>query len=344
MDSLLAPEEAKAPGRSIAAAIEELLLVPAYASRWAPASIAAHRGLAFPLQLLGQVHRWTVHFSGRAVHVVGVGRQKLIEPLCNRLFGELAQPSREARRGLWNPRALVRTGADLVVAEVHRWMAPRFRRSGWLIVPEAVRWQGDLTTVPPPEPSRSLFEDLRKVRQHGFTITQTNAPQDWDQFYSEMVRPQAKARHGESAWLPSRRLMAEFARSGTLHLISRGGVRVAGACSLRRGDTLWLPLSGIRQGDPALLKQGAGTAALALTLEWARTQGYRRVDAGRTGPFLNDGLQQFKRKWGLLPTPDPLAHVAAVWVATSAVRKTFSREPVLVEDGRDLRAYAGEAA
>jgi hypothetical protein len=330
--------------RSLAAAIEELLLVPAYASRWAPASIAAHRGLAFPLQLLGQVHRWTVPFGNGAVHVAGVGRQKLIEPLCHRLFGELARPSRGARRALWSPAALVQTDADLVVAEVHRWMAPRFRRSGWLIIPEAVRWHGDLTEVPPAVPSRSLFEDLRKVRQHGFTLTQTTAQQDWEQFYTEMVRPQAQARHGESAWLPSRRLMAEFARAGVLHMISQGGVRVAGACTLGRGDTLWLPLSGIRHGDPALFRQGAGTAALALTLEWARTQGYRRIDAGRTGPFLNDGLQMFKRKWGLLPTPDPLAHVAAVWIATSAARKIFSRQPVLVEQGTDLRAYAGEAA
>jgi GNAT superfamily N-acetyltransferase len=344
MDRQPREQEENAPPRSLAAAIEELLLVPAYASRWAPASIAAHRGLAFPLQLLGQVHRWTVQLGDGTVHVAGVGRQKLIEPLCYRLFGELARPSHEDRRALWNPAALVKTDADLVVAEVHRWMAPRFRRSGWLIVPEAVRWQGTLTEVPPAAPSRSLFEDLRKVRQHGFTLTQTTAPEDWEQFYHEMVRPQAMARHGESAWLPSRRLMAEFARTGTLHMISRGGVRVAGACSLGSGDNLWLPLSGIRHGDPALLRQGAGTAALALTLEWARRQGYRRVDAGRTGPFLNDGLQRFKRKWGLLPALDPLAHVAAVWVATSAARKIFSQQPVLVEQGTDLGTYAGEAA
>jgi GNAT superfamily N-acetyltransferase len=244
---------------------------------------------------------------------------------------------------LWRPAALANTGADVVVAEVHRWMAPRFRHSGWVIVPRAVRWQGELTQVPPAEPQRSLLEDLRKIRQNGFTITQTTAPEDWEEFYTEMVRPQARFRHGATAWLPSRRLMDEFAAAGTLHFISKDGVRVAGACSLRRGDTLWLPLSGIRGGDPLLLRQGAGTAALALTLDWARAAGYHRVDAGRTGPFINEGLQQFKRKWGLTPTPDPLAHVAAVWVASVAARQAFARQPVLVEDGAALRTYAGEA-
>jgi hypothetical protein len=67
-----------------------------------------------------------------------------------------------------------------------------------------------------------------------------------------------------------------------------------------------------------------------------------RVPAGRTGPFINDGLQQFKRKWGLLPVADPLAHLAAVWVGAPAARQAFSRQPALVEDGTALRVYAGE--
>jgi hypothetical protein len=100
---------------------------------------------------------------------------------------------------------------------------------------------------------------------------------------------------------------------------------------------------GIRHGDPLLLRQGAGNAALALTFDWARGSGHRRIDAGRTGPFINDGLQQSKRKWGLAPAPDPLAHVAAVWVGSEAARQAFCRQPVLVEEGIGLRVYAGEA-
>jgi hypothetical protein len=322
--------------------IEERLWVPTYSSRWAPATIAAHRGMALPLQLVGQVQRWSVHFRGTKVQLAGIGRKKLVEPLYLRLFGELPQPSREAHRMLWSPGLLANTGADVVVAEVHRWMAPRFRRSGWMIVPEAVRWHGELAQVPPAEPERSLLEDLRKIRKNGFTLTQASAPEDWEEFYTEMVQPQARFRHGESAWVPSRRFMDELVTAGTLHLVMKGGVRVAGACSVRRGDTLWLPLAGIRGGDPLLLRQGAGTAALALTLDWARAAGYRRVDAGRTGPFINEGLQQFKRKWGLSPTPDPLAHVAAVWVATAIGGLAFARQPVLAEDGAALRIYAGE--
>lgn len=329
--------------RSLTAELEERLLVPAYASRWAPVSIAAHRSLALPLQLTGEARRRTVSSGSGRYEILELGREKLTAPICTRLFGPLPPARRDARRWTMRPAYLAEAPADLVVAEVHRWMAPRFQRAGWLVVPDAVRWQGDLDSVPPAEPSRSLREDLRKVRNNGFTIEHTTARADWEEFFITMVRPQAYARHGESAWVPSLPLMRRFERSGTLHLVSHHGRRVAGLCSIGHGATLWSPLTGVLHGDLALLRQGVSVAGLVLTLEWARTQGYRRLDLGRTGAFLNEGIQHHKRKWGLLPVPDPLAHVAAVLVRSCEMRDIFSREPVLIEVGQDLRVYAGEA-
>jgi Acetyltransferase (GNAT) domain len=342
--SLLGSEcEARAP-RSIAAQIEERLLVPTYATRWAPATIAAHRGMAFPFQLVGQLHHRAISHSGKPIQIAGIGRRKLLDPFYATLFGELPVATGHGRKLLWSPDSLATIPADLVVAEVHRWMAAKFRRSGWLIVPEAVRWEGALTQVPPSQPSRSLRDDLKKVKNNGFTLGHGGTPEDWEEFYTEMVEPQSRSRHGARAWLPSRRLMEQFAAAGRLHFAIRDGVRVAGACSVSQDDKLWLPLTGIRHGDPLLLRQGAGNAALALTFAWARAEGYRRIDAGRTGAFINDGIQHSKRKWGLSPCPDPLAHLLAVLPKTEVARELFAAEPVLVEKGAQLGTYGGEIA
>jgi hypothetical protein len=319
-------------------------LVPTYASRWAPATIAAHRGMALPFQLVGQLHHRSTSHCGKPIRVAGIGREKLLDPFYATLLGELVPATGHGRRLLWSPESLAGISADLVVAEVHRWMAQRFGRSGWLIVPEAVRWEGALTQVPPSQPSRSLRDDLRKVKNNGFTLAHGETPEDWEEFYTEMVEPQSRSRHGARAWLPSRRLMEQFAAAGRLHFAMRDGLRVAGACSVGQGDKLWLPLTGIRHGDPLLLRQGAGNAALALTFGWARAEGYRRIDAGRTSAFVNDGIQQSKRKWGLSPSPDPLAHLLAVLPKTEAARRLFATEPVLIENGAQLGTYAGEVA
>jgi hypothetical protein len=323
--------------------VEERLLIPAYASDWAFAPISAHRTLSLPLQVLGHAQRRTGRAGDTSIEVLGIGREKLILPLCNRLFEKLTIPRSEGRQFTWSPGGLTCPEADLVVAEVHRWMVPRFRRAGWLIVPSSVRWQGDLANVPPPEPSRSLLANLAKIRKQGFSLIQVAGQEDWAEFYETMVKPQAQARHGSSAWLPSQAFLRRLAKRGTLHLVVDNGVRIAGACTIPHGDVLWFPLMGVRQGDPQLLQRGASIAAIALPLEWARTQNYRRIDLGRTGPFMNDGLQQYKRKWGFAPVPDPLAHVTAIWVGSDAARQAFQREPVLVEDGADVRVYAGES-
>jgi hypothetical protein len=234
--------------------------------------------------------------------------------------------------------------ADLVAAEVHRWMAPRFRRAGWLIVPSSVRWCGELARVPGPTPPHSLREDLRKLARQGFTLTQTTSPADWELFASRMVVPQARARFGAQAWIPSRRLLRRLERAGMLHLVRQDGRAVAGVCSVPCGDTAWLPISGVLDGDPLLFRRGASLATFALAIEWVRAQGYRRLDAGRTSPFLSDGVQQFKRKWGLRPAADPLAHLTAVRIGSETARAAFAREPVLVEAEGGLAEYRGESA
>jgi hypothetical protein len=267
-----------------------------------------------------------------------------VDPIVTGLIGNLPAPSPEGRRWTWSPERLGEIEADLVVAEVHRWMAPQFRRAGWMIVPRMVRWQGALETVPPPTPSRSLQANLTKLRKEKFSLVQGTGASDWKEFYQTMVEPQARIRHGSSAWAPSESFLSSIAKRGSLHFVVENGVRVAGSCAVPHGETLWIPLMGVRQGDAALLQRGAGVAAFALPFEWARRNNFRRIDLGRTGPFANDGQQQYKRRWGLSPVSDPLSLVVAVLVRSPAARQALARRPVFIETGNGIDTYAGEPA
>ena len=324
--------------RSLLARVEERFLVPAFASRQADAWIATHDALAFPFQLEGELRRSIVPVDGVDLHIVEIGRGKHTGPLCTRLLGVRPQGREQGSVSLVNPALLEDLGADLTMAEIHRWMAPRFRRAGWIVVPDDVRWHGEVSRLPPPRPSRSLKSDLNKVRKFGYTLEQGETDVDWEEFYDRMVLPQARARFGGGAWIPSERMRSELAERGVLHFVRRDGIRVAGICSILTDRSLWLPLMGIKRGDPLLLREGAYSAAFALLFEWARAQGCTHVDAGRTSAFVFDGVQRFKRKWGLEPVADPLTHVTAVRVGPAAAA-AFARRPVLVETGNGLATY-----
>lgn len=340
MSSLLEPA-----GPSLAGFIEERFLVPTYSSAQAPIWIAAHRALSMPFQLQAPARRFSARFEGGELRVVAIGSPKRIRPVLGRLFEEVQQIEVTATRTIWQPQWLGDLDADLVVTEVHRWVADGFRQAGWMIMPDAVRWSGDAAQLPPALPCHSLREDLRKMRRYRYALEEAAGAEAWDEFYRSMLLPQARTRFGEAAWLPSRRFLKELAAKGVLHFLNRDGERIGGGITVRHGDTLWIPLIGLRNGDPALLQQGATVALFVKMFEWARAQGCRRIDSGRTSSFVKEGVHRNKSKWGLLPAAEPLAHLLAMRIGTApALRRALAMQPVLMETSRGLELYSGGPA
>ncbi len=323
--------------------LEERFLVPTYSSPRSGLWVAAHRTLSVPLQLRGTARCYRVRPEGQELRVVAIGRPKRFERLLRRLFGELTEVEGTTSRLLWDPPAIESLEADLTIAEVHRWFAPRFRGAGWILMPDSVRWAGDMASIPPALPSHSLRDDLRKLRRRDYTLEQTTAWQRWEEFYDTMLLPQALSRFGNAAWKPSRRFLRELAARGVLHVLRLDGRPVAGACTVRNSDSLWLPLTGVLNGDRALMQQGVSAAVFLQVFGWARNQGITRIDVGRTSPFMNDGIFRSKSKWGLRPVVDPLSHLIALRVGPSeSLRHAFASQPVMVEGLDGLQTYTGE--
>ncbi len=330
---------------SATALVEERFLMPVYGGARAPAWIASHGVLSLPLRFRGTLRYASGMLAGRPVSVAATGSVGRLRALLAPVLDDLRDSDQPIGCGLWRPAALARVNADLVVAEVHRWAAPRFRRAGWTIVPDAVRWEGALAEMPPSPIAKGVRDDLRKVRRYGYVHERAaGTSADWQEFVESMVRPQAAVRFAEDAWYAGGHFLDRLRAHATLHFVRRDGVRVAGMCGVRRGDRFWLPLGGVRDGDPRLLHEGAWTAAWALTLAWARAEGCRTIDAGRTGPRLSDGVARYKRKWGLRPVRDPLAHLLAVrFGAVPGLAHALAAGPLLSETDDGLSPLDGMA-
>lgn len=332
-------------GPGLTAFVEERFLIPAFSSAQAPLWVAAHRALSMPFQLQGPAQRYTAHVDGQALKIVAIGRSKRFRPILRQLFGEVQQAELTTTRTIWQPQWLDDLEADLIVAGVHRWVAQNFRDAGWLIVPHSVRWSGEAAQLPPQVPCHSLREDLRKMRRYRYVLDRVNGPEAWNEFYRTMLVPMALTRFGDAAWLPTRRFLKELATKGVLHFLSCDGEWIAGAVTVRHGETLWIPLIGVRDGNRELLRQGATAALFFKIFEWAREQGCRRVDSGRTASFVKDGVYRNKEKWGLRPGRDSLAHLLAMRIGDApALRRAFASQPVLIESDTGLEVYPGEPA
>ncbi|MFN2433323.1 MAG: GNAT family N-acetyltransferase [Gemmatimonadota bacterium] len=322
---------------------QQRFLIPVHTSIRPRGWIATHDALALPFKLRGTQRLCVGDVDGVALRVACVGRPKRFQPLLERLVCRSSAWRETGGLGTWAPESFEDLDAELVLVDVHRWAAARFRRAGWLVIPDSVRWVGDLTAVPPARPSKALRNDLKKVERHGYTLEEAGSADDWREFHERMVVPHARRRFGPEAWVPSSGMRRQIASRGRLLFVRRGGERLAGFSVLARGTTLWLVTVGLRDGDEALLREGAAVAIYAFLFAWGREQGFRRVDCGRTSSFLLDGVARHKRKWGLSAAPEALAHLTAARLdpRCTALRAVFRREPVFVEGGDGLGLFQG---
>lgn len=288
-----------------------------------------------PFAALGTARRYRVPLEAGDVTVVCVGREGRFRRLRSRLFaGRERLECTTARQPLWTPHREWSDDAALVAVEVHPLFARRFRADGWLICPEFVRWRGLLCEMPPANPGRSVRLDLARPRRRGYNLEEAaGSKRDWDEFRREMLIPYATTRFEQVATLPVPLLLRVLEKRGTLLFLRRGSQRVAGQAVLRNRDQLWLAALGVKDGDLALLREGVLAGIYALTLEWARAQGARELDAGRSPAFERDGLAQYKRKWGMRPTYEPFSHLVALRVdrSSAALRKAIEREPFWIQ-------------
>jgi hypothetical protein len=346
----LPPVMTRAPGDrttrfagGLAAAVGERFLVPARTSPLASLWIAAHAVLAFLYVITGSARRYRARVEGTQVRALCVGREDSFRILMTRLFAGRVHVEGSGRRYfLWRPRRFWPMEADLVAVDIHPWLAARFRAAGWLVCPEFVRWQGELSRMPPAEPSKSLDSDLLRIARGGYALEEpVGSVRDWEEFKQGMVIPYAARRFGDEAWIPSSGYQRAVRRKGRLLFVRKDGQRVAGVCVIRSGDEAWVAGLGVRDGDLALMRSGAIAAVYALAIDWVKACGMRRIDFGRTSAFQLDGLARFKRKWGMSPVRDPLSRLIAIRVdpGQPALRQALEREPFLVETDGALRGY-----
>ncbi|MFV1988456.1 MAG: hypothetical protein ACC682_14335 [Gemmatimonadota bacterium] len=315
----------------------EPFAIPSESSARAAWWIAGFRVLTLPPLLFGREHRFEAEVEGRTVRIACIGFPRRFDALLKEIFGAIALVGRGSVRASWRPLSLSRLDADLIAVDVHRVFLGGFSRSGWLIVPEEVRWRGGLEELPPSSPTESLRSDIRKVERLGYRLEEAGSPSDWEEFFESMVVPHLVARFGENAKLPGRAARKTLRRRGTLLFIGREGVREGGACLLRTPRGVLLRRLGIRDGDPGLLREGVLTALYLGLFEWSRERGYREFDAGTTLPLPRQGLARYKAKLGLEPAPSPIALTAAFHFdhEDAALASCFRRSPLLHEvDGR----------
>lgn len=148
--------------------------------------------------------------------------------------------------------------------------------------------------------SSSLKDDLRKIRKNKVVCEVSNSPEDLCNFYYHIYKPYILARHGSLSVPDPWDKCAQMAQNGEL-IVARddtGGI-IGGHLLEKDNEKMHARLIGLISDDKEILKKGAMAAMYLASFDRAEFYGFDRIFFGATGPFLNDGLLGFKKKWGL---------------------------------------------
>ncbi|HLF25796.1 MAG TPA: GNAT family N-acetyltransferase [Anaerolineae bacterium] len=274
------------------------------------------------------------------------------------LFAEQPSVQPVGRIPYWRPDALAEfTRSDLViVAAARRWIQ-RLPWDGAIVAPEYVRhvldlqgdWQDVLRRM-----RQSARYEFRLAQTHGYTCEISHNARDFQMFYDEMYLPTMANRHGALSAPTPRGEAYQYFRHGLLFFARRDGRRVCGGICYPERGALHFVVVGVLGGDPQLLRERAVDALNCLRIEWAHQHGYRAINFLGTGPYLNLGQFQYKRKWGGRVFIPANLH-RSIWIRinrdTPAVARFLKDNPfvvvdqagnldglILVDDGRNVTA------
>jgi hypothetical protein len=201
-------------------------------------------------------------------------------------------------------------------------------------------WVTGEIALPIPESLRrqkTLKEDMRKVRQSDFGFRISRNLDELKMFYDTMYLPLVEQSHGQSAVLKNRENLLSRLNTSELLLITKGEEAVAGQLISFENEIPKLFAIGVRDGDPSLIRSGALSACYFFCSEYLNSKGFTRLDTGLSRAFINDGVLNYKRKWGLEVRADmPVFLLMHILRDKQEGRNFLAELPLIFKDNDEL--------
>ena len=147
-------------------------------------------------------------------------------------------------------------------------------------------------------------KSISKLKKQDFEYGISDDPTDLQFFYRKIYIPYVTERYQDRARIISDKhefYQSLFERKAKLLYVNyQSNLVAANSGVLRRyGRTFSALHMGVDQDYTHLLQQDVVVALYWHVINWARAQQFHFVDFGRTRARLNDGVFEFKRRWGM---------------------------------------------
>ena len=225
------------------------------------------------------------------------------------------------------------------ILKVNRLFQNEYRNKGYLIAPDWVRAvlpldKNDIMA----NFNRSAKRSLKELEENNFSYFIIQASKILERFYEEFYKPYIKSIYGESGIIKDYSVLKLFARKSYIINIKCES-QTAALVFVIPAKNSWLHVyaAGLREDLPGDLKEISQAAIYNYSIEIAKAHKFNRVDFGLNRGFLNDGILNYKRKWGCsFIKPEESVYDIAFRANSSMVKALLDSNPLLINDDRDI--------
>jgi hypothetical protein len=243
--------------------------------------------------------------SGVSLRAIVADDGSTLDDIRGIIFPDGAKVTRKGAISAPKAPGLMGSDADLVVVGANHLLGDYYRSRGFYLLPKYVRQR--LPVLETPEQTlgrlstgvqKDIRHKLRRMESMGVKCELIRDPAWLDTFYHEMYKPYTLSRFEEMAAVSRfKDVKRAFQRGGGLAL-KQNGVSFSASVVFPQGEVMRFPYSGTLSGSEELARKGGKTVLYYNALRLAHEWGCSAIDLGHTGPFLSDGVLQFKLKWG----------------------------------------------
>ena len=285
-------------------------------------------------------------FSKDSLRTLYVGRHENDAFMLNLIYEKYEVTKKHANipiTGFFKWLGLYRHLADLVILDHELLLSRLYQSPSWLVIPQWIRqkfyvpdsWEDVLAKFR----KNTKKTDLRKVRKYRLSYRITRNKNDFDLFYEKLYKPYLEMRFEDEVIIEPKSKVLRQCRKGELMQIIREGEVVAAVLLHKSEGRLAYVWVGIPDHIDAEMSKGAFSALYYFTILYGFNTGCHEIDFLGTRPLLNDGLFQYKRKWGAVVqrSPIPRGDILLKPVReTNAVRSFISHNLFIVREGKNL--------
>ncbi len=245
--------------------------------------------------------------------------------ITNLIFGD--SYTEKYTRTLWQwelKRFVSQENPDLLIAINPKGaIAHHLRDHNTFNIPIWVRGELDFSVTSASQKKISIKADLSKIKKNHLSYIVTKDPKLFDFFYYEMHVPHTSQAHGKAAHTVTYEEMQENLDSSDLFLVKKDDEYIAGGIILYKTGRARAWANGVKDGNPDYVKMGALSALYYFNFLHLEKNGFKNIHIGSSKAFLNDGVLQYKKKWGMRLTGTRGGHFVVSVLKFSEGAKSF---------------------